>query len=197
MRTFLFLDTVTTGPDTETDRIVQLNTRLANGRGFYDKNLLAQPANAATIAYRPADSAPTQDDHSVSPLLAALELLLQNADIIVGHQIDLQLAFIIAEATRTGRNGMVATLTHPKFGLRGGQRAAICTRRLAADYLRYLGKYSSPADTQLPGIYRRLFHQRVPDITGAVACHQLYGFFRDFQLSRKIDFVSDIVCLPD
>ena len=48
MRTFLFLDTETTGLDTNEDRIVQLSTRLVAPEGFQDYNQLVRP-NGFTI----------------------------------------------------------------------------------------------------------------------------------------------------
>lgn len=38
MRTFLFLDTETTGLDTNEDRVVQLSTRLVAPEGFQNYN---------------------------------------------------------------------------------------------------------------------------------------------------------------
>ena len=206
MRTFLFLDTETTGLDTNEDRIVQLSTRLVALKGFQDYNHLVRPngftiPDTVTSIHGITDQVAIQQGISLEKVLEELLQQIERTDIIVGHHIDFDIAILLAEARRTGFFDLVATLTHPKFGLDAGRRAAICTQRLAADYFRFLGESPSLSDTKLATVYHRLFgeelvggHDAMVDV---VACQRVYSFIHTFQLEYGVGLESDIVCLDD
>ncbi|MFT6485430.1 MAG: DNA polymerase elongation subunit (family B), partial [Neolewinella sp.] len=166
MRALLFLDTETTGLDTGKDRIVQLSTRLVLPTGSQDYNQLVRPQNSAipdttTKIHRSANQVANLRGTSITQVLEELSRQIDQADIIIGHNVEYDIAIIIAEAKRSGYHDLVATLTHPKFGLDAGRRAAICTQRLAADYFRFLGESPSLIDTKLITVYQRLFQEEL------------------------------------
>ncbi|MCX8211817.1 MAG: exonuclease domain-containing protein [Lewinella sp.] len=67
----------------------------------------------------------TEEGISLDQALDDLSLQIQQADIIVGHHIEFDIAIIIAEARRGSHHDLVTILTHPEFGLDGGRRAAV------------------------------------------------------------------------
>ncbi|MEL7161839.1 MAG: 3'-5' exonuclease, partial [Bacteroidota bacterium] len=192
--------------DTNEDRIVQLSTRLVALEGFQDYNHLVRPngftiPDTVTSIHGITDQVATRQGISLEKALKELLQQIEQADIIVGHHIDFGIAILLAEARRTGFFDLVATLTHPKFGLDAGRRAAICTQRLAADYFRFLGESPSLSDTKLATVYRRLFgeelvgaHDAMVDV---VACQRVYDQLHGFQLEHGLDFPADIVCFED
>jgi DNA polymerase III epsilon subunit-like protein len=206
MRALLFLDTETTGLDIELDRIVQLSTRLVLPHGFQDYNQLVHPGNfaipaAATRIHGITAQVASLHGTSIIQVLEDLSSQIEQADIIVGHNVEYDIAIIIAEAKRSGYHDLVTTLTHPQFGLDGGRRAAICTQRLAAEYFRFLGESPSLSDTKLTTVYQRLFleelvgaHDAMVDV---IACQQVYNHLRGFQLEHELEFQADIICLDD
>jgi DNA polymerase-3 subunit epsilon len=206
MRNFLFLETETTGLNTGKDRIVQLSTRLVCPTESQDHNQLIRPDNfvipaTATKIHGITNQVATVEGISIAQALDDLSLHIQQADIIVGHHIEFDIAIIVAEARRNGNHDLVVTLTHPKFGLDGGRRAAICTKRLAADYLRSLGESPSRSDTKLAAIYRRLFGEELigahDALVDAIASQRVYNFLSAFQLEQGVVFLSNIVCFED
>ena len=206
MRTFLFLDTETTGLDTNEDRIVQLSTRLVALEGFQNYSHLVRPngftiPDTVTSIHGITDQVATQQGISLEKALKELLQQIEQADIIVGHHIDFDIAILLAEARRTGFFDLVKTLTHPKFGLDTGRRAAICTQRLAADYFRFLGESPSLSNTKLTTVYQRLFGEelvgRHDAMVDVVACQRVYDQLRGFQLEYGLDFPADIVCFED
>ena len=206
MRALLFIDTETTGLNTGIDRIVQLSTRLVLPNGSQDYNQLVRPGNfaitaAATRIHGITAQVASLHGTSITQVLEDLSRQIEQADIIVGHNVEFDIAIIIAEAKRCGYHDLVATLTHPKFGLDAGRRAAICTQRLAADYFRFLGESPSLSDTKLTTVYQRLFQEELVGAHDAmvdvIACQQVYNHLRDFQLMQGVEFLGDIVCLED
>lgn len=206
MRTLLFLDTETTGLDTGKDRVVQLSTRLVSASGTQDYNQLVRPENfaipaAAVKIHGITEQVATLQGASIAQVLEAFSAQLDQADIIVGHNVEYDIAMIIAEAKRSGNHDLVATLTHPRFGLNGGVRAAICTQRLAADYLLAIGENPSHSNTKLTTIYRKLFGEELTGahdaLVDAIACQRIYRFLSNFQVEHSLQFPSDIVCLED
>lgn len=204
MCTLLFIDIGTTGADPGKNRILQLSTRLVLPAGPQDYNQRVQPENFTVpvsssrvrgTTNRVADAHET----SIAQLLAALSRQIERTDIIIGHNVESDIAVIIAEAKRNGNQDMVATLTHPKFGLDGGRRAAICTQCLADDYFRFLGESPSLPDAKLSTVYQRLFREELLGAhdasVGVVACQRVYNHIRSFQLEHGLEFQSDIVCL--
>jgi DNA polymerase-3 subunit epsilon len=206
MRALLFLETETTGLDTGKDRIVQLSTRLVLPTGAQDYNQLVRPQNSAipdttTKIHRSANQVANLRGTSITQVLEELSRQIDQADIIIGHNVEYDIAIIIAEAKRSGYHDLVATLTHPKFGLDAGRRAAICTQRLAADYFRFLGESPSLIDTKLITVYQRLFQEELNGAHDAMvdvsACQRVYNHLHDFQLRQGVEFLTDIVCLED
>jgi len=206
MRALLFLDTETTGLDTGIDRIVQLSTRLVSASGTQDYNQLVRPENfaipaAAVKVHGITEQVATLRGTSIAQVLEEFSAQLNHADIIIGHNVKYDIAIIIAEAKRSGYHDLVATLTHPRFGLNDGVRAAICTQRLAADYLFSAGEEPSRSNTKLTAIYRRLFGEELTGahdaLVDAIACQRVYTFLNDFQMKHSLQFPSDIVCLED
>lgn len=206
MRALLFIDTETTGLNTGIDRIVQLSTRLVLPNGSHDYNQLVRPGNfaipaAATRIHGITDQVASLHGTSITQVLEDLSRQIELADILVGHHVEFDIAIIIAEAKRSGCHDLVATLTHPKFGLDAGRRAAICTQRLAVDYFRFLGESPSLSDTKLTTVYQRLFQEELVGAHDAmvdvIACQQVYNHLRGFQLKQGVDFLGDIVCLED
>jgi DNA polymerase III epsilon subunit-like protein len=126
---------------------------------------------------------------------------LDQADIVIGHNVQYDTATIIAEAKRYGYHKLVNALTDPQFGFESGRRAAICTQCLAADYLEATGKIPSLSSTKLTTIYRQLFGEELAcahdALVDAVACQRIYNFISDYQLKLGLYFPSDIVCLED
>jgi DNA polymerase III epsilon subunit-like protein len=206
MRALLFLDTETTGLDIGKDRIVQLSTRLVLPNGSQDYNQLVRPRNFVIPATATRIHGITYQVASLhgTPITQVLENLsrqIEQADIIVGHNVEYDISIIIAEAKRSGYHDLVATLTHPRFGLDAGRRVAICTQRLAADFLRFLGKSPSFSNTKLATVYQQLFleelvgaHDAMIDV---IACQRVYNHLRGFQLEHGLEFQADIVCLDD
>jgi DNA polymerase III epsilon subunit-like protein len=206
MRNFLFLDTETTGLNTGKDRIVRLSTRLVLPAGFKDYNQLVRPENfaipvAATRIHGITNQVAALRGAAISRVLDDLSGQIERAEIIVGHNVEYDIAIISAEAKRNGYHDLVGTLTHPKFGLDAGRRAAICTQRLAADFLRFLGESHALSDTKLPVVYRRFFREELSGAHNAmvnvIACQRVYNYLRRLQLKHGLDFPSDIVCLED
>lgn len=206
MRALLFLNTETTGLDPGKDRIVQLSTRLALSTGSQDYSQLVGPENFAipttsTRTHRITGQVASLQGASVTQVLEDLSRQIERADIIVGYNVGYDIAVIIAEAKRHGYHDLVATLTHPKFGLDGGRRAAICTQRLAADYFSFLGDSPSLSATKLTIVYQRLFQEELVGARDAmvdvIACQRVYNYLRDFQLRQGVEFLADIVCLDD
>lgn len=206
MRALLFIDTETTGLNTGIDRIVQLSTRLVLPNGSQDYNQLVRPGNfaipaTATRIHGITDQVANLHGTSITQVLEDLSRQIEQADIIVGHNVEFDIAILIAEAKRSGCHDLVATLTHPKFGLDAGRRAAICTQRLAVDYFRFLGESPSLSDTKLTTVYQRLFQEELVGAHDAmvdvIACQQVYNHLRDFQLMQGVEFLGDIVCLED
>jgi len=206
MRALLFLDTETTGLDTEIDRIVQLSTRLVSASGTQDYDQLVRPENfvipaAAVKIHGITEEVATLRGTSIARVLEEFSAQLHQADIIIGHNVKYDIAIIIAEAKRNGYHDLVATLTYPKFGLYDGVRAAICTQRLAADYLLAAGEEPSRSNTKLTVIYRRLFGEELAGahdaLVDAIACQRVYNHLRDFQLEHGLEFLADIICLDD
>lgn len=206
MRALLFLDTETTGLDTGIDRIVQLSTRLVSASGTQDYNQLVRPENfvipaAAVKIHGITEQVATLHGTSIARVLEEFFAQLHHADIIIGHNVKYDIAIIIAEAKRNGYYDLVATLTHPRFGLNDGVRAAICTQRLAADYLLATGEDPSRSNTKLTAIYRRLFGEELAGahdaLVDAIACQRVYNHLRGFQLEHRLEFLADIICLDD
>lgn len=206
MRPFLFLNTKTTGFDTGEDRIVQLSTRLVTHNNFQDYNHLVRPDGFTTPAavtrhHGITDREAKLQGITLAQALEDLVLQIEQADIVVGHHVEFDIGIIIAEARRADRLDLVATLTHPNFGLDGGRRAAICTQRLAADYLRWLGEAPSLSNTKLTSVYQRLFQDELAGTHDAmvdvVACQRIYDFIHGFQLEMGVELETDIVCLED
>lgn len=206
MRSLLFLDTETTGLNTGVDRIVQLGTRLVSSAGSQDYNQLVRPQDfaipvAATRVHGITDQVARLHGTSITQVLKDLSRQIEQSDIIVGHNIEYDIAIIIAEAKRNGYYNLVTTLTHPKFGLDAGRRAAICTQRLAAEYLQLLGESPSLSDTKLITVYQRLFQEELVGahdaMTDVIACQRVFNHLRSFQLKQGIEFQADIVCLED
>lgn len=206
MRALLFLDTKTTGLDPGKGRIVQLSTRLVSPVGSQDDNQLVRPENfaipaTATKVHGITAQVASLHGTSITQVFEDLSRQIEQADIIVGHNVEYDIAIIIAEAKRSGCHDLVATLTHPKFGLDGGRRAAICTQRLAADYFRFLGESPSLSDTKLTTVYQRLFQEELVGAHDAlvhvIACQQVYNHLRGFQRKHGVEFGADIVCFED
>jgi DNA polymerase-3 subunit epsilon len=206
MRTFLFLNTKTTGLDTGKDRIVQLSTRLASPNNFQDYNQLVRPQNfaipaTATRIHGITDQVASLHGTSITQVLEDLSRQIELADIIVGHNVEYDIAIIIAEAKRSGCHDLVATLRHPRFGLDAGRRAAICTQRLAAEYLMVIDENSSLSHTKLTTIYQQLFGEDLTDardaLVDAIACQRIYNFLSAFQIENDVQFLANIVCFED
>ena len=206
MRALLFIDTETTGLDTGKDRIVQLSTRLVLPTGYQDYNQLVRPGNFAipttTIRVQGiTDQVAGLRGTSITQLLEDLSRQIERADIIIGHNVENDISLIIAEAKRNNYHDLVSTLTYPKFELDAGRRAAICTQRLAAEYLTAIGKKPSRSNTKLSTIYRLLFGEDLADthdaLVNAIACQRIYNFLSTFQVKQGVQFLADIVCLED
>jgi DNA polymerase III epsilon subunit-like protein len=206
MRTFLFLTTKTIGLDPEKDRILQLGTRLVDCKATHDfcqivhSNSFSISAKAANIDGI-SDRVSTDQEPSIGQVLGLLQKNLRQAEIIIGHNIARDLAIISAEARRAGWQDIQALLTHPHFGFDGGALVAICTRQLAADYLRHLGETPSRSNTKLISIYRRLFEEELVGthdaLIGAIASQRIYSFLSAFQVESGVQFSSDIICFED
>lgn len=206
MRTLLFLSAKITGPYAGTDRVLQLSTRLVVRNCSKDYCQLVPLGgfaipSASTLIHGTTDQVATRRGISITRVFDDLTLQIEQADIILGHRIDLHLAAIIATARRADRKDVVAMLTHPRFGFDGGRLAAICIQRLAAEYFQFLGKSSSLTDTKLATIYRQLFQEELVGThdasTDIVACQRVYNHLRDFQLEYGLEFSTDVVCLDD
>jgi|AntRauTorckE5430_2_1112549.scaffolds.fasta_scaffold00275_17 DNA polymerase III epsilon subunit-like protein len=206
MRALLFLDTETTGLDTGKDRVVQLSTRLVSASGTQDYDQLVRPENfaipaAAVKIHGITEQVATLRGVSIARVLEEFSTQLEQADIIVGHNVKYDIAIIIAEAKRNGYHDLVATLTHPRFGLNAGVRAAICTQRLAADYLLAIGEDPSRSNTKLTTIYHQLFGEELTGahdaLVDAIACQRIYNFLSAFQTKQGVHFPSDILCFED
>ena len=206
MRALLFIDTETTGLDTGKDRIVQLSTRLVSTTGHRDYNQMVRPENfiipaAATKIHGITNQVATLRGTAISQVLEDFFLQLDQADIVIGHNVQYDIAIIIAEAKRHGYHNLVDALTGPQFGLNTGRRAAICTQCLAADYLEATGKTPSLSSTKLTTIYRQLFGEELAGahdaLVDAVACQRIYNFLNAFQVEHSLHFPSAIVCLED
>jgi DNA polymerase III epsilon subunit-like protein len=156
---------------------------------------------AATKIHGITNQVATLRGTAISQVLEDFFYQLDQADIVIGHNVQYDIAIIIAEAKRYGYHNLVNALTNPQFGFESGRRAAICTQCLAADYLEAIGKTPSLSSTKLTTIYRQLFEEELAGahdaLVDAVACQRIYNFIRDYQLKRGLDFPSDIVCLED
>lgn len=200
------MNTETTGLDPGKDHIVQLSTRLVSTTGSQDYNQLVHPENfatpiTATKVHGITNKVASLRRISITQILEDVSRQIEQADIIVGHNVEYDIAIIIAEAKRNGYHNLVATLTHPRFGRDGGRRAAICTRQLAMEYFSFLGESLSLADTKLTNVYQRIFQKELVDAHDAmaevIACQRVYNHLRSFQLKNGIDFQADIVCFED
>lgn len=204
MRTLLFLHTETTGLDPEKDRIVQLGTRLVTHNQTQDFRLQIGPADysisaAVSKINRTTVQVAKAQEVGIERTLAQLAEQIHQAEIIIGHNIDNALAIILTEARRTGRQDLIELLTHPRFGFDLGERAAICTRQLSADYLQFIGKPVTTSATKLSTFYRRLFNEGLPNahdtLASTVACQRIYDYLTAFQLEKGIAFEAGILCL--
>lgn len=200
------MNTETTGLDPGKDRIVQLSTRLVSTTGSQDYNQLVHPENfatpiTATKVHGITNKVASLRRISITQILEDVSRQIEQADIIVGHNVEYDIALIIAEAKRNDLHNLVATLTHPWFGRDGGRRAAICTRQLATEYFHYIGQPASPADTQLANLYQKLFGEELPCAhdtqARVIACQRIYQFLNDFQQEQDIMFAADIICFED
>jgi DNA polymerase III epsilon subunit-like protein len=206
MRNLLFLNIETTGLDTEEKRILQLGMRLVTSDQVQNFHQRISPCNlsipaVATEIHRTTDRVATIQGVSIHQGLELLMKQLRQAEIIIGHNIASAIAIILAEAHRTGRQDITELLSPPLFGFDGGERAAICTQQLSADYLRFLDELPSRSDTKLTTIYRRLFGHELPDdqelSARAIACQRVYDFLSSFKLEHESEFLADIVFFED
>lgn len=169
---YLFFDTETTGlprdynaPSSDTDnwpRMVQLSWIMADGKGaeVATGNYIIRPEGfsipkAASDINGITTERAIREGEAASYVLDRFTRDLDDASMMVGHNIEFDIRIVGAEMIRLGREDAV------------GKKPYICTMKVATDFCKLPGRhgYKWP---RLEELYRKLFHKRFPGAHDAI-----------------------------
>ena len=215
-QTVMFIDTETTGLPIDKNvpytngvnwpRLVQISWILTNADGemMFSYDFIIRPEHfsipyESTRVHGITNTRARADGHKLTKVLKIFLNYLNQADIIVGHNVDFDINVIAAELYRKGLSTDIVT------------KPRVCTMKLGTNYCMIEGRYGYKYP-KLTELYYALFqehfygaHDAMADVTATMHCY--FGLIEVFTSQSpmssqslhlyRVDMLTDMMCPVD